>query len=119
MGGGAAAGAATGAARKTGRDGAHERKPNSSPRGLPIPSREGSAAKRPSEEELRASVFAGCAESGCGRSGNSKLATTTPAPATTSKPRIRFLRKATPLQAQYRRPVKLNRPLSARGRGPT
>src|SRR6267143_2413497 len=101
MGGGAgAAGAAAVPARTTGRDGAHERKPNSSPRGLPIASREGSAAKRPSDEELRASVFAGCAESGCGRSGNSKLATTTPAPATTSKPRIRFLRKAAPLQAR-------------------
>src|SRR5947207_2423823 len=83
MGGGAgAAGAAAGPAFTTGCGGAHERKPNSSPRGLPIASREGSAAKRPSEEALRASVLAGCAESGCGRSGSSRPATATAAHAT-------------------------------------
>src|SRR6267142_1388939 len=82
MGGGAAAaGAAAGPARTAGCGGAHERKPNSSPRGLPIASREGSAAKRPSEEALRASLFAGCAESGCGRSGSSRPATATTAAA--------------------------------------
>src|SRR5712664_3119042 len=109
MGGGAAAaGAAAGPARTAGCGGAHERKPNSSPRGLPIASREGSAAKRPSEEALRASLFAGCAESGCGRSGSSRPATATTAPATTSKPRIRFLRKrGTPAgTTMYGRPSK-------------